>query len=133
MRERTTANRFGSICDGIDAAPVSRKTNMTDARTSDPRANTKVQLAQGGDALIVASGGQIALDPGAKLFSAGVDITNSLGTACIPIASGSITIPQAGLDLEIPAGYARVNIVGTSLKFAATKYAWAVPRWCRGV
>ena len=95
---------------------------MTDARTSDPLSNSRIQKPQGADALVIAPGGQLVLEAGAKVFSAGVDITNSLGTACIPIATGSITTPQAGLDFEIPAGYARVNIVGTSLKFAATNY-----------
>jgi hypothetical protein len=52
---------------------------MAATHSSDARANTKVQMIQGGDALVFSTGSELVLETGAKLFVGGSDLTATAG------------------------------------------------------
>ncbi|CAB4196195.1 hypothetical protein UFOVP1299_61 [uncultured Caudovirales phage] len=73
--------------------------------SSDPTVNTKVQILQGGDALVVKTGGEITLESGATLTVAGVTIdANTL--ALTGLTATAVELNQYVLTLDIADGSA---------------------------
>lgn len=62
---------------------------MAASHASDPLANTKVQEVQGGDAMVFASGSELVLESGAKLFIGGNDLTNTAGGVANAVAGAA--------------------------------------------
>ncbi len=59
---------------------------MAATHSSDPYVNTKVQEIQGGDAIVFATGSELVLETGAKLYIGGSDLTSTAGGVANAIA-----------------------------------------------
>jgi hypothetical protein len=89
--------------------------------SSSGQTNTKVQQPQGGDAIVIASGGSLVLEPGATLYVNGSDVTTAVATGGIAgVATGyklargetSVTGSTGG---DVTTGLATVVAVVASL------------------
>lgn len=94
------------------------------ASASDPRANTKVQELQGGDALVFASGAQLVLESGATLYVGGADVTSAVATGGVAgiaagykLARGEVTL-DGGNPTPVTTGLTTVVAAVASFKTA---------------
>ncbi len=84
----------------------------TPAAQADPYIQAKVQHINGGDKLVVASGGQITLDPSGTLLNNGLLETGSGGQilldrgATLEVASGASLTLDTGAILSVPSAVA---------------------------
>lgn len=89
---------------------------------SDPYTSARVQSPDGGIDLVIASGGSLVLETGAKLFSDGVDVTETGNLTALPLASETLTTTDATSNQVIATYTPPINtMIAVEVNFLARK------------